>query len=98
MLGRLVLERKGPGVWRDTPFDRVVVIKIDVDLAGDTKRVGGFLKGDDGDGVVVDVAQPAHLRLRRDIDSASHNVDVVSFTRTHQGSMRIERDRLIVKI
>src|ERR1700733_13955099 len=98
MLCRLVLKREGAGVWSDTPFNRVVVIKVDVNLAGDAKRVGGFLKRDNGDSVVVNVAQPAQRRLRCDIDGSSHNVDIVSFARPHQGSMRIERDRLIVEI
>ncbi len=53
MLFRLVLEWEGAGIGSDTPFDGVVVVKIDVNLAGDTKRVGGLLKGDNGDRVVV---------------------------------------------
>src|SRR5262249_45460105 len=52
----------------------------------------------DGDAVVLDVAQPAHRRGRLQFDARVDDTQVVPLARPHQGAVRPEADGLVVMV
>ena len=93
-----ILEREEAGGRLDEAFDGGVAAIFHVYFGQDFQRRGSFGKLQDGDGVVVDVAQPAHACLRLDVEARLHDTDIVPFARPHHHAVRRESDRLTVVV
>src|SRR6516162_3450831 len=98
LLLRQILERELAGGWLDQAFDGIVIIELYVHLACDRERLRRLLESKDSDGVAVDVAQPAHLRRRRDTEPRIRDMHVMSLARPQQRAMGTEFDQLIVVV
>jgi hypothetical protein len=74
------------------------VIKVDIDFAQNAQLLGESFEGKNGDRIAVDIAQPTHGRRRLYFEAGPRNMDVVTFTRPQQRTVRAESDGLIVQI
>src|SRR5580704_14467242 len=95
---RRVLEWKRTGMWRDGPFVEAVVIKIDIYLALNAQLVGCRLESENGDGIIVGVAQPTHFCSGFDLNPGSRDMSVVTLAGPHHRPMGTKFDGLIVKV
>jgi hypothetical protein len=93
-----ILEWKEAGGRLDETFDGVVVAKVDVHFAQDAQPPRWLREDEDGDGIAVDVTQPAHGCRRFRIQTPPHDMDVVSLARPQHGTVGTERDRLMVMV
>ena len=97
LVGRVV-ERKRAGNRVDLAVRELVFEEIDMHFAANTQRRRGLCKGNDGDGIRVEVAQPAHGGFRLDVKSPALDMHIVPLAGPHQRAMGTERDRLVVII
>lgn len=97
VLFRRVLEWERTGIRRDGPFVEGVVVKINVHFACDAEFVGFPVEGENGDGIIVDVAQPTHF-FRLDINARFRDMSIVPLTGPHHRSVGAECDGLILTI
>ena len=70
----------------------------DIGLAMDDQRPRRRGEGQNTDGIVVDVAQPAHGRLRLDIETSVDDPHIMALARAHHDAMRTEQDRRMVMV
>jgi hypothetical protein len=90
------LERVRTGIGFDKAIDGIVLVKINIDLAEETQFSRGFGESKDGDGITIDVAQPANVGLRLDFETRVFDMDIVSLARPQQRAVRPECDRCTV--
>ena len=58
-----------------------VIVKINVHSRCDVEFVGFLVEGENGDGIIVDIAQPTHFRFRLDINARFRDMSIVPLTR-----------------
>ncbi len=62
-----VLKRIAVGSGVNEAFDRIVIVKVYIDLTQETQLRSGLRKSENGDGISVDVTQPAHICFGLDL-------------------------------
>src|SRR5271157_1504378 len=76
-----VLERIGIGARVDKTFDGYIIVKVHINLTQETQFSTGFDESENGDGISIDVAQPAHVGFGLDLKKRTRDMDIVPLTR-----------------
>ena len=71
---------------------------IDLDLAEETQFSTGLGKGQNRNGVPIDIAQPTHIGLGLDRQQRTFDMHIVSLARPKQRLVGTERDGCTVMI
>src|ERR1700734_1604037 len=93
-----VFKGKKAGVRINQALDGIVVIQIHLHLAKDAQILRGLCKCQKHDGIAVDVAHPPYCGRRLNVETAAHDMNVVTFARPHHQAVWSEFDWRIVSV
>ena len=98
LLVRGVLERVGTSVGFDEAIEGIIIVMVHIHLAEETQFLRWLGESENGDGIPVDVAQPAHVGLGLDLKEQTLDMNIVSLAGPQQRTVGTECDGRAVVI
>ena len=77
-----VLKRIAVGSGVNEAFDRIIIVKVYIDLTQKAQLRSRLHKSENSDRISVDVTQPTHVGFGLDLKMGTCNMDIVPFPRS----------------